>query len=171
MTTTVRWSQLIGQRVLAQDSGQLVGSLRRVLLDTQTAAVTAAQLEGGGDGSSIIDWSAIAGIASDAVMVARADVARDPRDERERDLVAGRIELVGKLVMTEMGDSLGPLEDLELEVETGGVLRLHVPGEVVEIERILALGPDLLILPERERQPEDEGEPVSEPDTRTDEPP
>lgn len=150
MTADLRWSQLVGQRVIARDNGQLLGSIRRLLLDPGSATIVAAQLEGGGGGTSIVDWSSVASIGSDAVIVGHADAARDPRDERENALLAGRLDLAGKLVLTEMGDSLGQLEDLELEVASGRLLRLHVPGEVLDVERVVALGPDMLILPERE---------------------
>ena len=149
MSAPVRWSQLIGQRVLARDNGQLVGSLRRLLLDPDGPAIVAAQLDGGGGGTSIVDWSAVASIGPDAVMVERAASAREPRDDREQQLLAGRQELEGKLVLTEMGDSLGQLEDLEFERDGGRLVRLHVPGEVVDVERILAFGPDMLIIPEQ----------------------
>lgn len=161
MTATVRWSQLVGQRVLARESGQLLGSLRRLLLDPETVTVVAAQLEGGAGGISVVDWSAVASVGPDAVMVGSAEAARDPRDERERQLLAGRLDLDGKLVLTELGDSLGQLEDLELEIESGRLVRLHVPGEVVDVDRIVGLGPDMLILPEQ--APDDEPEPQQAP--------
>lgn len=149
MNAPIRWSQLVGQRVLARDNGQLLGSLRRVMLDPEGPSVTAAQLDGGGGGTSIIDWPSVASIGSDAVMVEHAAAAREPHGERERQLLAGRLELDGKLVLTEMGDSLGALQDIEFERDSGLVVRLHVPGEVVAVDRIVAFGPDLLIIPER----------------------
>lgn len=151
---SLRWSQLVGQRVIARSSGQLLGSMRRLLLDPEVPAVTAAQLEGGPSGQSMLDWSALASIGPEGVAVEAADSAREPRTERERQLMAGRFEILGKLLLTELGDSLGAVEDIEIDALSGRLLRLHVPGEAVDIERLLVFGPDMLVIPEREERGE-----------------
>ena len=144
----IRLSQLVGQRVLAADSGQLIGSLRRVLVEPTVPAVALAQVDGAADGQpSVVDWSAVASIGPDALMVERADAVRQSRDEGEERFVQGKLEITGKLVLDEGGDTLGPLEDLEFDERNGRLLRLYVPGHAVEIERIVALGPDALIVP------------------------
>lgn len=141
-------SQLVGQRVLARDSGELLGSLRRLLVDPARPAVAAAYVEspGGGPGR-MVDWSAVAGIGPDAVMVSGPDALREPDGGRDWQLLEGRLDVTGKLVMDERGDALGTLEDIEFDEASGRLARLFVPGHAVEVERIVTLGPDVLIVP------------------------
>jgi sporulation protein YlmC with PRC-barrel domain len=140
-------SQLIGQRVLAADTGLLVGSLRRLMLDPAGPAVKMAQVDRADGPLGIVDWSAVTDIGPDAVTIEHADAVRPPDGGDEERLVQGKLELTGKLVLDEGGDALGPLEDLEFDERSGRLLRVHVPGHVVEVERIVALGPDALIVP------------------------
>lgn len=141
----IRHSQLIGQRVLARDSGQFVGSIRRLLLDPQRGAVTAAQLEAPVGGTVILDWSKVIGLANDAVM-ADGNATRPAADEREEQFINGRLEAVGKTVLTDAGDALGELDDFELDEVSGRVLRLHVPAQVLTAGRFVAVGPDAVII-------------------------
>jgi sporulation protein YlmC with PRC-barrel domain len=144
----IRLSQLVGQRVLAADSGLLLGSVRRLLVEPVGPSVALAQVDGAADGQpSVVEWSAVAGIGPDALMVERADAVRPPAAEHEQRLVQGKLEITGKLVLDESGDALGPLEDLEFDERSGRLLRLHVPGHSVEVDRFIALGPDALIVP------------------------
>jgi sporulation protein YlmC with PRC-barrel domain len=147
--TSVRWSQLAGQRVVAEDTKELLGSVRRVLLEPAIPAIIAAQLEGGIGGNAIIDWQSVVTITRHGLTVDRAAAARDASDEREHQLMQGRLDLLGKLVMTELGDSYGQLEDIEIEAETGRLLALHVPAEAVEVDRLIVVGPDMIVVPER----------------------
>lgn len=140
-------SQLVGQRVLAADTGALVGSLRRLMLDPAGPTVRMAQVDRADGPLGVMDWSAVTAIGPDAVTIERASAVRPPDGGDEERLIQGKLELTGKLVLDEGGDALGPLEDLEFDERSGRLLRVHVPGHAVDVERIVALGPDALIVP------------------------
>lgn len=143
----IRFSQVRGQRVLAQQDAQLVGSVRRLLLDPASVAVSGAQLEGAEGDATILPWNAVVSIGPDALMVESADVLRPPGDELGQRIEAGIFDLEGKLVLSDRGDALGQLEDIEFDERSGRVTQLIVPGHSLPLERLIAVGPDALIIP------------------------
>jgi sporulation protein YlmC with PRC-barrel domain len=145
----IRYSQIRGQRVLAHQDAQLVGSVRRLLLDPASTAVSGAQLEGVEGDATILPWNAVVSIGPDALMVESADVLRQPGEELGQRIESGIFDLEGKLVLSDRGDALGELEDIEFDERSGRVERLMVPGHSLPLERLIAVGPDALIIPGR----------------------
>lgn len=143
----IRLSQLRGQRVLDRQSAQLLGSVRRVLVDPARVSVTGAQLDGVIGDATILPWPAVLSIGPDAVMVESGDVLQEPSADMEDKLGRGVFDLQGKQVLTDQGDSLGQLEDVEFDEDSGRVTRLTVPGHSLPLQRFVAVGPDALIVP------------------------
>jgi sporulation protein YlmC with PRC-barrel domain len=79
-------------------------------------------------------------------MIDNASDRREPLDKTEKAFVAGEFDLEGKLVMNDTGDALGRLEDLAYDEKTGRVIELFVPGQVIPVEGIVALGSYALII-------------------------
>ena len=125
----------------------MLGSVRRLLLDPETARIVALELEGAADGRVIVEWPAVTGIGQDAVIVESAEDRRGPLDETEEALIAGQLDLEGKLVLDESGDAVGILEDLAFDEKSGRVSEIHVPGHVLAVDGIVALGSYALIVP------------------------
>jgi sporulation protein YlmC with PRC-barrel domain len=142
----IRLSQLIGQRVVQPDGLGMVGSLQRLLLDPGRSTVIAAQLERPEGGDVIMDWAHVANVTNDSVVVHAGQVTRPADSEQEQRLIAGQLELLGKTVLTQEGDSLGELEDLELDEISGRLVRIHAADHAVPVDRLVALGPDALII-------------------------
>ena len=143
----IRLTQLRGQRVITKAGAQQLGSIRRLLVDAQSGTVVSAELEGASGAETILDWSSVATVGRDAVMVESAESVRGPRSEIEQRLGAGDLDLLGKLVLDESGDSLGTLEDIEFDETTGRLAQLFVPGHSLPLERLVAIGPDAVIVP------------------------
>ena len=143
----IRLSQLKGQRVLTQTGAQSMGSIRRLLLDPRASAIVAAELEGVVGTDTILKWPSVASIGRDAVMVESAEAVRGPQTEMEQRLVAGDLDLQGKQVLDEGGDALGPLDDIEFDERSGRLTALVVPGHALPLDRVLAVGPDAIIVP------------------------
>jgi sporulation protein YlmC with PRC-barrel domain len=143
----IRLSQLTGQRVLTRDGARQLGSIRRLLLDPARGIVVSAELEGGVGEATMLDWESVASIGPDAVMVESEDVVRGAQSDIEQRLSTGELDLRGKQVLDEGGDSLGPLDDLEFDEASGRLARIHVPGHALPMERLIAVGPDAIIVP------------------------
>jgi uncharacterized protein YrrD len=142
-----RYSQVRGQRVLAREDARMVGSVRRLLLDPASVSVSAAQLEGTEGDATILPWNAVVSVGPDAVMVESAGVLREPGPDVIGHIERGTFDLEGKLVLSDGGDALGQLEDIEFDERSGRVTQLHVPGHSLPLERFVAVGPHAVIVP------------------------
>jgi sporulation protein YlmC with PRC-barrel domain len=143
----MRLSQVKGRRVMARDNAQVVGTIRRLHLDIETARIVGLELESTVDRDTIVEWPAVVAVGGDALMIENASDRRQPLDDVEQAFVAGDLDLPGKLVMHETGDVLGKLDDLAFDERTGRVTELYVPGQVIPVERMVALGSYALIIP------------------------
>ncbi|HUG48658.1 MAG TPA: PRC-barrel domain-containing protein [Candidatus Limnocylindria bacterium] len=143
----IRYSQVRGQRVLAQQDAQLLGSVQRLLLDPASMSVSGAQLEGVVGEATILPWRAVVSVGPDALMVESADVLETPGTELEQRIGEGFFDLEGKQVLNDQGDSLGRLEDIEFDERSGRVTQLQVPGHRLPLQRIVAVGPTAVIIP------------------------
>ena len=142
----IRLSEVKGRRVMARDNAQVVGTIRRLHLDVETSRIVGVELEGALDRDTIVEWPAVLAVGDDALMIENASDRREPLDEVEQAFVAGDFDLPGKLVMHDSGDVLGRLEDLAFDERTGRVTELYVPGHVIPIDRMVALGSYALII-------------------------
>ena len=142
----IRLSEVKGRRVIARDNAQVVGTIRRLHLDVATARIVGRELEGALDRDTIVEWPAVVAVGNDALFIQNASDRREPLDAAEQAFVAGEFDLEGKLVLHDTGDALGVLEDLAYDEKTGRVTELFVPGQVVAVERMVALGSYALIL-------------------------
>jgi len=141
-----RLSQIKGQRVLTVDDAQQVGGVRRLILDAELGSVAAAHIEGTVGETTMLPWEKVKSIGPDALMVESVRQLEEP-DRGLRDRIeAGHYDLEGKIVYTDQGDSLGTLEDIEFDERSGRVLRLHVPGHALPLQRFVAVGPDAVIV-------------------------
>ncbi len=143
----IRFSQVRGQRVLARDDARLVGSVRRLLLDPASVSVNAAQLEGVDGDATILPWQEVVSVGPDALMVESATVLRPPAEDLAERIERGIFDLEGKLVLSDRGDALGHLEDVEFDEQSGRVTQLRVPGHALPLARFIAVGPDAVIVP------------------------
>jgi sporulation protein YlmC with PRC-barrel domain len=142
----IKLSQLTGQRVTAKGNGEQLGSLRRVLLEPERGSVTAAHLITPEGRQLIMPWSAVSEVGVDGIFVHAGSAARPAEGEQEERLISGDLEVLGKSVLTDEGDSLGELEDVELDEKSGRVVRLVVPGQSVTVGRFVSVGPDAIII-------------------------
>lgn len=143
----IRLSQIKGQRVLSRSSAEQLGSVRRLLLDPQRGVVVGAELEGVVGDKTMLDWNSVASIGPDALMVESPDAVRGPQSEVEQRLATGQLDLTGKQVLDEAGDSLGKLEDIEFDETNGRLASVHVTGHALALDRLVAVGPDAVIVP------------------------
>jgi len=142
----IRLSEVKGRRVMARDNAQVVGTVRRLHLDVETARIVGVELDGALDRDTIVEWPAVVAVGQDALMIDNASDRRAPLDDVEQAFVAGEFDLEGKLVLHATGDALGKLEDLAYDEKTGRVTELFVPGRVIPVEHLVALGSYALII-------------------------
>ena len=142
----IRISKLKGQRVLARSTAQLIGSIGQLLVEPATARVVACGVEGVVGKATVLPWSSISTIGPDAVMVESAEQLTEP-DAKSQGFVTDLFALNGRPLLTEHGDSIGRLEDVEVDEASGRVVSLHVAGMSIPLDRFVSLGPDAVIVP------------------------
>lgn len=120
--------EAMGRTVVARDSAETMGDLAGAVVDAASRRIVALQV-GKGHKAKLVDWTSVVGLGADAVVVEGADSLRDPDGEREPAVVKGDIALLGARVLTDRGDELGRLDDVEVDPATGEVLTL-VTGEI-----------------------------------------
>ena len=132
-------SELRGRRVISRTSAETLGEVSDVLLSTSPAAVTALQV-GKGRKAGTIAWAQISGIGPDAVVVTEDDAASD---------VPGQSPM-GRLVLSELGNAVGPVTDVEFDGTNGTLISLATEAVLIEGDRLLADGPYAIIIAARE---------------------
>jgi sporulation protein YlmC with PRC-barrel domain len=144
----IRLASARDRRVVNRETAETVGKVKRVLIEPASARAVALELSGARTEQSIVAWSDLAGFGPDAVVVPSGQVLRGPRDALEEDFVAGRSEILGKRVLTDAGELLGELKDVDLEDPSGEVRAFELDrGDTIRVGRMVAVGPYAVIIP------------------------
>ncbi|MFB9314372.1 PRC-barrel domain-containing protein [Nocardioides plantarum] len=134
----MQWSQLKGRKVVSTATADRVGKVSGFVLDPETRCVVALELKKT-DTGSIVRWSDLVAVGSDAVTVADAAVVVEP-DEALEALSGKRGAVLKKLVLDDGGRALGKVTDLDLDPETGALRELLLDERTVVGERLLGVG-------------------------------
>lgn len=142
----MRFSEGLGRQVISTKDARAIGTVRRFVVDAPAGRVVAIQLQGP-DGADLIDWQHVSNFGTDAVMVRGAELLRPASSPWEERYVRGEFDLRGNLVLTDDGEQIGRLTDVEFD-ESDGRLRALVLGEGErQVDRLIAVGPYAVIVP------------------------
>ena len=136
MTDSFRSST--GRKVDSRATAQQLGAVSHLLLAEDCRRVAAVVL-GKGKKASVVDWSRLT-FGADAVMVDDEAALRRPAGRREEAAADGRIELLGRRVLTETGNELGVVEDVTFDSLTGAVGVVDVGSRKVSADAVLGAG-------------------------------
>lgn len=89
---------------------------------------------------SLVSWSDLQGFGPDAATVADEAVIRSPDGPFERHADARKLEVLGKRVLSERGDALTEITDVDFDPETGAITTLLTRSEAIPGERLIGLG-------------------------------
>jgi len=129
----------MGRAVVARDTAETVGQVHGAVVDVGSRRITAVQV-GKGHKAQLADWSAITGVGPDAIVVDSEGGLRGAQGEREERIVKGDIALLGGRVLTDRGDALGTLNDVEFDEDTGEVVALVCGDTSVPAARLRSVG-------------------------------
>jgi uncharacterized protein YrrD len=138
-----------GRKVLSRSSAKELGAVSHLLVDARQRRI-AAILIGRGKKAQIVEWAQLSGFGPDAVMVVDEGALRPPADDRERAAAGGKLELVGKRVLSERGNELGELDDVTFDPETGTLEELLIDARRVQAGSLLGCGSYAAVLDESE---------------------
>ena len=123
-------SELRGRRVISRSSAESLGDVTDALLTTSPATVSALQV-GKGRKAETVPWSQIVGIGPDAVVVTDDESAAQPSEGQSP---------MGRLVLSELGNAVGPVTDVEFDESSGALISLATDAALIEGDRLLADG-------------------------------
>ena len=117
----------LGRPVVARDTAETVGDVQGAVIDVPTRRVVALQV-GKGRKARVVDWTSLSGLGPDAAVIQSGSAIRDPAGDHETGFVRGDLTLLGARVLTDRGDEVGSLDDVEFD-EASGLLVALVVGE------------------------------------------
>ncbi len=135
-------SQLRGRRVVSRSSAETLGEVSDLLMLTPPATVSALQV-GKHRKARAIPWEHIAGVGPDAIVVTDEQAEADPKE------TPGRSPM-GRLLLSELGNAVGPVTDVEFDESSGAVISLATDAALIEGDRLLTDGPYAIIVAARD---------------------
>ena len=129
----------VGRKVVSRASAQELGAVNHLLVDDQQRQVASVVI-GRGKKAQLIDWAQLSGFGPDAVMVADETMLRVPADDREWAAAEGKLELVGKRTLSELGNELGPIDDVTFDADSGALEDLLIGDRRLPAGSLLGSG-------------------------------
>jgi uncharacterized protein YrrD len=133
-------SELLGRRVVSRTSAETLGDVSGVLLTTGPATVSGLQI-GKGRKAGTVPWAQISGIGPDAVVVT---------DDESAAGAAEGASPMGRLILSELGNAVGAVTDVEFDETSGTVISLATEAALVEGDRLMADGSYAIIVSARD---------------------
>lgn len=137
-----RLSQAVGTKVMSRASAQRAGKLERLIVDAPPRRIVALQI----GRSELADWAAVSGVGTDAVVVEGEDSVRSAADAREERALDGDFDWKGKRVLSDRGNSMGKVTDVEFDEVTGLLLAVETTEGRLAADRLQALGSYCLVV-------------------------
>ncbi|MDP9005564.1 MAG: PRC-barrel domain-containing protein [Actinomycetota bacterium] len=131
----------MGTRVMSKASAERVAKLERVVFDAPPRRVLAVQV-----GKRFVDWSAVSGLGTDAVVIESEEHLRPAADAREERALGGDLDWKGKRVLSDHGNEVGTVTEIELDENTGAIEVVETTSGRVSADRLLALGSYCLVV-------------------------
>lgn len=131
--------QAVGRQVVSRATAHKMGTVGHLLVSPDGRQVAAVVI-GRGKKAQFIDWPELTGFGADAVMVGDESALRPARDDRERAAASGKLNLLGKRALTELGNGLGVVGDVTFDPKSGAVELVQVGDQSVPADAVLGSG-------------------------------
>lgn len=130
-----------GRPVVSRSSAEQLGHVGSLVADAGSRRVVAVVM-GSGRKATAIEWAQVSGFGPDAVVV---DEGVDPADEQgsdgAKDLTSGRLDPLGKRLLTDHGDEVGVVDDVEFDADSAALIAvLSDQGHRLDSEHLLGIG-------------------------------
>lgn len=142
----IRLSEADGRPVLSRESAERLGELMHVVVDAPSRRITALHVAGRRRKAMMVGWADIAGFGPDGIVVDGDGSLRPPGDDRERSVAGGDLDLDGRLVLDDRGDSQGALTDVLFDEESGRIDAFVCGEREIPAERLRQIGPFCVIV-------------------------
>ncbi|MFI7360272.1 PRC-barrel domain-containing protein [Streptomyces avidinii] len=137
------FSQAKGRNVVAVSTAETLATVTGLAIASAPARVAALRVKTRGPGTQVT-WSNVHSFGPDAVTVRTPD-----KIQGDQDTTAPADKYhdpIGKRVLTETGQDLGTLDDMDFDETTGHIQRLIMAGQEIPGERLLGAGTYAIII-------------------------
>jgi uncharacterized protein YrrD len=143
----MRFSDAMGRQVVSTSTAATVGKVDEFVIDPARRAVIALLLKKTDHGDTL-RWGDLTAFGADAVTVAGAD--RIVAADAEVTALSGKNHrVIGKRVLSTLGDELGIVSDIEFDPQSGAILAVMLHDSSLEGARVIGLGSyAVVVLPE-----------------------
>jgi uncharacterized protein YrrD len=128
-----------GRKVVSRASAEELGNLAHVVVDVKRLQVSSLVV-GKRRKALLVAWDEVSGFGPDAVMVADESVLQPPREDREQAAADGKLELVGKRALSDMGNDMGTITDVLFDPVSGVIETLVLGDRESPAASLLAAG-------------------------------
>ncbi|MDX6760124.1 MULTISPECIES: PRC-barrel domain-containing protein [Streptomyces] len=131
------FSQTKGRGVVGLSTAETLATVTGMAIAAAPARIAALRVKTKSPGT-IVTWNHVQAFGPDVITVRSAD---DFQTEDDVKTPAGKHhDPLGKRVLTETGQDLGTVQDIEFHATTGHIQRLVLSGQDVDGERLLGAG-------------------------------
>lgn len=135
----MRFSEAKNRRVISTSEAETVGRVRDLIVDPRSRTIVALALRKTGGDGDILPWVEMKSFGQDAITVHGPE--RIVKAEGELAVLADKNHRVlGKRVLTDRGDEMGAVSDIEFDPESGAVRALLLGKDEISGERLHAIG-------------------------------
>ena len=134
-----RFAAAGGRKVVSRTSAEELGAVTHIVVDVKERKITSLVV-GKGRKAVLVDWDQVSGFGPDAVLVADDSAVHRPRDDHESAAADGKLELVGKRVLSDMGDDLGEVSDVVFDPTSGAIETLVIGERETPATTVLGAG-------------------------------
>jgi sporulation protein YlmC with PRC-barrel domain len=131
--------ELIGRRVVSGGTAEALGDIDGALVDATSHQVTHLYVRHGRS-DTFVGWNEIDAVGPDAVVLGADVTPHAPQNDREKSAASGKLTILGKRVLDDLGFAHGEVADLDFDAETGAVTSLTVEDATLPPESLLGIG-------------------------------
>ncbi|MFJ8073765.1 PRC-barrel domain-containing protein [Streptomyces sp. NPDC096176] len=126
--------------MVSVSGAETVGTLAACTITASPARIAGFRLKTRGRGGYVLPWDNVLAFGADAVTIRSAENLRAEKDIDPADPAHKSREPLGKPVLTEGGDGLGTLADIDFDERTGRIRRLVSTEAEISGDQILGTG-------------------------------
>ena len=136
----MRLGEIAKHPVVDLSTATTVGQLGQAVVDGRNRRVAGFTLRKATPSGDWLAWERLSALGPDAATVADPSAVAEP-DEHQRALADATRSMLKRRVLSEWGEELGPLVDVEFDPATGALTQLHLgDGTVLPADRLLGVG-------------------------------
>ena len=136
----MRLGDIAKHPVVDLSTATTVGQLGQAVVDGGSRRVVGFTLRKATPSGDWLAWERLSAFGPDAATVADPSAVAEP-GERERALLDATRSMLKRRVLTERGEELGPLVDVEFDPASGALTQLLLgDGSTLPAERLLGVG-------------------------------